>query len=85
MLPQHRHPERPTPLPRTSPNVILNQPHVILNLFQDNAQLSPVILKQVQDDVGGWLRMTWVGCGIFTFALSASSAPLRESILHAEA
>jgi len=34
--------------------VILNLAIVILNLFQDNAQLSPVILKQVQDDeIGG--------------------------------
>ena len=33
--------------------VILNLAIVILNLFQDNAQLSPVILKQVQDDEMG--------------------------------
>ena len=34
---------------------------VILNLVQDNASTSPVILKQVQDDEGGWFRMTRVG------------------------
>ena len=30
---------------------------VILNLFQDNAQASPVILKQVQDDDIFWIGL----------------------------